>query len=218
MCRKPNSEHSGDAIHPGLDVQLRARPAGSVVRLARLCSASGASGRHYSNRHRLAGFCANAPRPGRSHGRGIRAGSIRSIARHSHSAKATLVQWACPGYPSPAFYEVTQTSIILGGFSHRSAIANRHQIALLHAEPKTSHRAVTPDLGAQRLAWKDRCREPAGDLNETGGIITANGPQDRMPRDTETSQSVQNRSGKAACFRHRRVGVKRISCRPRGDR
>jgi hypothetical protein len=40
VCRKLNSERSGDAIHPGLDVQLRARTAGSVVRLARLCSAS----------------------------------------------------------------------------------------------------------------------------------------------------------------------------------
>lgn len=96
------SERGGDATQPGLDVQLRARPAGSGVRLVRPCSVSGTFGYNYSNRHRLAGFCADAPRPERSHALGIRAGSIRSVARHIPSAKATLVQWACPGYPSPA--------------------------------------------------------------------------------------------------------------------
>lgn len=63
------------------------RPAGPGLRFARLCLVRGAFEHDHSNRRRLAGFCADAPHQVRSNGRGIHAGSIRSVARHIHSAK-----------------------------------------------------------------------------------------------------------------------------------
>jgi hypothetical protein len=69
--------------------------------LERLCQETDESSARYSTQHTSSGSGVSALRPGQSHGQRTRDESIRSIFRQSRSAKASLGQSACRGFPWP---------------------------------------------------------------------------------------------------------------------
>ena len=69
--------------------------------LERLCQETDEFSTRCSRQHTSSGSGASALRPGQSHGQRTRDESIRSAFRRSRSAKASLGQSACRGFPWP---------------------------------------------------------------------------------------------------------------------
>src|SRR5580700_6641295 len=96
---KTISEYSDGAIRRGTARPRWRRDVGSAGVRVNPCRCRDVCGWRYNTFGTQPAGCADAPRSGRSHDRGVRAGAIRLPFRHSHSAREISVRWVdreCP--------------------------------------------------------------------------------------------------------------------------
>src|SRR4029077_11442334 len=80
----------------------------------------------------------------------------------------------------------------------RSSMIENDFPALLHAGAEGDDGVIAPDLGDDRLAGKDGGGEAALETSKPLRLVVADRAQERMARDSEGAEAVQDRAGKAA--------------------